>query len=136
MVRKKLIVVLAGLAMVLSMASQAFADCRTKIDLPDTALGAATDASGTAEVRARTRDGFVRQRFKVSMDARVADGTVFAVFVDDQLAGTITIVLGDGELELNNNNDKILPTAVDPVCSIKTVEVRNGGGMTLLQGSF
>src|SRR5438034_470789 len=36
--------------------------------------------------------------------------------VDGNVAGPITIVAGDGELELNNNNGKTLPAGVSPVC--------------------
>ncbi len=116
--------------MVLTMAAQAFAaDCRNRIALVATDAGVAIDASGTAEVRAQG----TQQRFKVGMDARVADGTTFEVRVNGNsgagilgdLAGTITITLGVGELGLNNNNDATLPTGVDPVCSIGAVQVGN-----------
>jgi hypothetical protein len=120
----------AVLAMVVNFAEAS--DCRKKISLDATSAGAAIDSSGTAEVRAQG----AKQRFKVSMDARVADGTTFAVLADGLLAGTITIALGDGELELNNNNGKTLPAGVAPVCEIGTVEVKDGGSNLVLNGSF
>jgi len=43
------------------------------------------------------------------MDARVPNVTTYLVRVDGNVAGPITIVAGDGELELNNNNGKTLP---------------------------
>jgi hypothetical protein len=119
--------------MVLTVAAQAFAvDCRTKIPLTATADGVAIDASGTAEAR----EVGAQKRFKVSMDARVADGTTFAVRVNDNLVGTITIVLGEGELGLNNNNDNVLPDGFNLFCTIGLVEVKDGAGTVVLQGTL
>ncbi|MBI3668796.1 MAG: hypothetical protein HY237_03310 [Acidobacteria bacterium] len=134
MFRKQITLALVALALVFATASQASADCRKKIALEATAAGAQIDASGTTEVRSRG----AQQRFKVSMDARVADATTFNVFVNGlpQPAGTITIVLGVGELDINNNNGNTLPAGVDPVCSIKSVEVKDGSGTLILSGSF
>jgi hypothetical protein len=106
--------------------------CDKRIDLVPTPEGNADDISGHADVRQRG----TQQRFKVSMDARVEDGTTFVVFANGRLAGTITISLGDGELELNNNNGKKLPTGVDPVCSIGAVVVVDENNTTVLEGSF
>lgn len=133
MFQKQLITGLALLAMLFSLSSAALADCQNKITLSPSAAGVQIDASGTAEVRAR---GTADQRFKVSIDARVADGTTFAVFANGQLAGTITIALGAGELDLNNHNGSVLPAGTDPVCSIASVEVRDGSGTVILSGSF
>lgn len=133
MLKKQITVALVALAMVFSMASLALADCQNRIALFASAKGAQIGASGTAEVRAR---GTADQRFKVSIDAAVADGTTFAVFANGQLAGTITIALGAGELDLNNRNGNVLPAGTDPVCSIMSVEVRDGSGTTILNGSF
>lgn len=132
MLRKQLTVALVALAVLFAMASQASADCRKRISLDASAAGVQIGASGTAEARAQG----TAQRFKVSIDAAVADGTTFSVFANGQLAGTITIALGAGELDLNNNNGKVLPAGVNPVCSIKTVEVRDGSGTAILTGSF
>ncbi|MBI3780028.1 MAG: hypothetical protein HY278_03070 [candidate division NC10 bacterium] len=140
--RRKSFGALVGLALLLMVvnlaearraggSSGSSADCRKKISLAATSAGAAIDSSGTAEVRAQG----AKQRFKVSMDARVADGTTFAVFANGQLAGVITIELGDGELELNNNNGKTLPDGVNPVCAISTVEVTDGSNL-ILHGNF
>ncbi len=132
MFRKHVGVSLAVLALVLAVATHASADCRNKITLSPSTAGASIDASGTAEVRARG----TQQRFKVSIDAAVPDGTTFNVFANSQLAGTITIAAGAGELDLNNNNGNTLPSGVDPVCSISSVEVRSGNGTVILSGSF
>ncbi|MBI4524735.1 MAG: hypothetical protein HY695_13100 [Deltaproteobacteria bacterium] len=109
----------------------ASANCQKKIALTATAAGAALDISGTAEVRKRG----AQQRFKVSMDAAVEDGATFVVFANNLPVGTITISLGDGELEVNNNNGKVLPAGVNPVCSIGPVVVVDGNTV-VLEGSF
>ncbi len=132
MIRKQLMVALAALALVLTMAASSYADCQKKIALNEEAAGLAIDASGTAEVRARGD----RQRFKVSMDARVDNGTTFAVFANGQLAGTITIDLGAGQLELSNADGKTLPAGVDPVCGIGSVTVQDKNGTVILSGKF
>lgn len=106
--------------------------CQNKITLSATAEGVAIDASGTAEVRKKG----TQQRFKVSMDAEVADGTTFVVYANGLPAGTITITLGDGELDLNNNNGRALPAGVDPVCSIGPVVVTDDQGTHVLEGTF
>lgn len=51
---------------------------------------AGLDVSGQAEVR----DQGGRQKFKVSMDARVANGTTFIVMANGAATGTVTIVAG------------------------------------------
>ncbi len=130
--RKRITVALAAVALMAAMVAQADSGFRKRITLSATAAGAQIDASGTAEVRASG----TQQRFKVSMDARVADGTTFAVYANGNLAGTITIVLGAGELDLNNNNGNVLPVGVDPVSGIKSVEVKDGNGTLILSGSF
>ena len=129
--RKRGTTALLVLALGVAMAAPAWADCQNKIALNVTPAGATIDASGTAEVRGEG----AKQRFKVSMDARVADGTTFEVFANGQLAGTITIALGAGELDLNNNNGAVLPTGDDPVCSVSTVDVL-AAGAAILQGTF
>ena len=130
--RKQLTSLVVGLVLVLAMAASASADCRSKITLA--ATGPAIDQSGSSEVRAR--DG--QQRFRVSIDARVAEGTTFEVFANGLLAGTITIdALGTGELDLNNNDGKTLPAGVDPVCGISSVAVQvPNNGPTVLYGKF
>jgi len=133
MFHKQLITGLAVLAMLFSLSSAALADCQKKLALSPSAAGVQIDASGTAEVRAR---GTADQRFKVSIDARVPDGTTIAVFANGQLAGTITIALGAGELDLNNHNGKVLPAGTDPACSVTSVEVKDGGGTVILSGNF
>ena len=128
--------VTAGLAMALGLATRVTAaDCQTRIALTPTTAGRAIDASGRAEVR--SRDGGARQDFKLRMDAAVADGTTFRVFANGRPAGTLTIVLGNGELEVNNDNGQTLPAGLDPVCSIGPVLVTNATGtVAILFGSF
>lgn len=123
---------LAVMVMTLAVSASALADCQKKQELTVMAAGAAIDASGTAEVRAQR----TRQRFKVSIDARVPDGTTFLVFANGSPAGSITIELGAGQLELTNDNGKTLPAGVSPVCGIGSVAVVDGAGATILQTNF
>jgi hypothetical protein len=121
-----------GLLILGSLSVAQAADCQKKVQLQITAAGAAIDSSGAAEVRSRGR----RQRLKVSIDARVADGTTYAVFVNNQLAGTLTISLGDGELELDSGDGANLPAGVTPVCGISTVDVKDSNGTIILHGTL
>lgn len=132
MTKKNLSLALAALALTLTGSSALAADCQLKSALSITASGAAIDSSGATEIRAQR----ARQRFRVSMDARVPDGTTFAVVVNGSLAGTITIELGNGELDLSNADGKTLPAAVNPVCGIQSIQVLDGAGNAVLQGSF
>jgi hypothetical protein len=110
-----------------------------EIVLTPTAAGRAIDASGDARVR---KDG-ARQDFKVEIDANVADGTVYRVFVtnsqfpgETRLAGRIVIAAGGGQLELSNENGRVLPHGVAPVLRIQTVIVKNAAGQNVLRGTF
>jgi hypothetical protein len=70
------------------------------------------------------------------MDAHVRNGAMFLVKANGQLAGTITIQLGAGELDLNTKDGAVLPPGVNPVCSITTVSVASPSGITVLNGNF
>lgn len=128
---KKKSIVIAITVLALTTAS-AWADCRKKINLIPTGAGISKDISGTAEVRASG----TAQKFKVSMDAAVRNGVIFVVKANGQLAGTITIQLGSGELDLNTKDGDTLPPGVNPVCSIGTVSVATPAGIAVLNGSF
>lgn len=131
--KKQFTLIAAAFLMMVLMAAPNFAaGCQKKIPLSITAAGFAIDSSGVAEVRARD----ARQVFKVSMDARVADGTTFFVSANGLPAGAITITLGGGELSLSNSNGQTLPSGVDPVCKIGLVEVKDGSGTVVLNGNF
>ncbi len=132
MTKKMVSLAVAAVLLTLTMTGSALASCQTKVALSITAAGAAIDASGTAEARAQGS----RQRFRVSIDARVADGTTFLVYANGSLAGAITIQLGSGELDLSNADGKALPPGVSPVCGIGTVQVSDGAGTVVLQGNF
>jgi len=132
MLRKERLTAVLVLALGVATAVPAFADCRNRSQLGITAAGAAIDSSGQFEARAQGAD----QSFRVSIDARVADGTVFEVFVNSQLAGTITIALGVGQLDLDNKDGAVLPLGVDPVCGVTTVAVATPGGDVILEGSL
>jgi hypothetical protein len=119
------VLAMAGLA----LAGSAQAECRRKINLTSAMQG---DFSGTAEVREQRS----QQKFKLSMDARVADGTTYIVSANGFAVGTITIRLGDGELELSNSNGKQMPQGTNPACSVASVAVLDSAGRTILSGSF
>lgn len=87
------------------------------------------DASGRVVIRAQG----ARQRFHVEVEAMVPDGTTFLVLADGNLAGSVMIQMGEGELELDTE-DGDLPEGLDPVTAIKMVTVTDAGGVVLLQG--
>jgi hypothetical protein len=120
----------AGISLMLT--TSVWADCRKKINLTVTSPGAASDSSGTAEVRQQG----AQQRFKLSMDSRVPDGTTYVVKANNLTIGAIVISLGDGELDLNNQNGKTLPSGINPACSVGPVSVTDGAGNVILMGSF
>lgn len=127
--KKSIIIAMTVLALT---AASAWADCRKKINLIPTGAGVSKDISGTAEVRALG----TAQKFKLSMDAAVHNGAIFVVKANGQLAGTITVQLGSGELDLNTKDGDTLPPGVNPVCSINTVLVTTPAGVAVLNGSF
>ena len=122
----------AALGMASLFSTGAFADCRKRANLTATAAGAGLNLSGHTEVREQGG----RQKFKLSMDARVANGTTFIVMANGAAAGTITIVAGDGEQEVKNYDGQTLPAAVNPVCTVGPVVVTNAAGVPVLSGSF
>ena len=110
-----------------------------EIVLRPTAAGQSIGVSGDARVR---KDG-AREDFKVEIDANVADGAVFRVFVTNaqfpderNRAGRIVIAAGGGQLELSNENGRVLPRGVSPVLQIQTVIVKDAAGQTVLRGRF
>ena len=110
-----------------------------EIVLTPTAAGLDIGASGDARIR---KDG-PRQDFKVEIDANVADGTVFRVFVtnaqfpgETNRAGRIVIAAGGGQLEISNENGRVLPHGVAPVLQIQKVIVKDATGQVVLRGSF
>ncbi|MGE0885460.1 MAG: hypothetical protein AB7P14_18080 [Blastocatellales bacterium] len=133
MLRRQLSVVTMIITLALSTAAMAFADCQKRTVLSIPATGNRDDLSGVAEARSVGK----RQRFRVSMDARVAEGTTYSVYADGILAGVVIIdAFGVGELEISNDNGKPMPAAVNPVCAIRMVEVRDLNGIVVLSGNF
>lgn len=97
--------------------------------LMPTPAGATLDASGHFEIRVQGS----RQRFHLEAEVLIPNGTIFMVFADSNLAGTVTIQMGEGELRLDSE-DGDLPEGMDPVRSIKTVTVTDANGNVILQG--
>jgi hypothetical protein len=131
MMSKQSISTLAGFMLVFAPALYAYADCRNRIDLTATDAGAAIMAEGNAEVRQEQ----ARERFKVQLEAAVADGTNFFAFADEVFAGTLTTAAGFAELELDSE-DGTLPPELSPVCNISQVQVTDENGVLILFGSF
>lgn len=134
MLRKQMLASAFALGMFVTLSGPAFADCNTKITL--TSTGVQSDASGTAELRAVD----TKQRIKVSIDSPVPDGTVYAVVTKTargaKVLGSLTISLGSGELELENNKGKGDPNATDPFCTVANVAVVDGNLQAILFGVF
>lgn len=121
---------LAAVALALAPAASPVttASCRLTAPLDITVKGAAIGSKGTTEVRG--------QRLRVSMDARVPDGTVFGVFVNGALAGTFAIELGAGEVELSHGHETCLRSGLNPVRETQRIEVMDRAGNQVLRGLF
>ena len=128
---KQLKAAVVSFALVLVPALYAHADCRNRTELIATDDGAAIDASGHAEARQQES----RERFKVEMEADVANGTVFYAFADGQFAGTLTISSRAAELELDSEKGT-LPDELRPVCNLSLVEIIDANGVLILFGNF
>jgi hypothetical protein len=122
---------LVGLALALTPALYAHADCRHRTLLGATDDGAAIGASGNAEARQQ----ILAERFKVQVEADVADGTVFNAFADGHFAGSVTTALGVAELELDTEAST-LPDELRPVCNLSLVEVTDANGTLVLFGNL
>jgi hypothetical protein len=121
---------LVGLALSFTPALYAHADCRHRTLLDATDDGAAIGASGNAEARQQ-----ISERFKVQVEADVADGTVFSAFADGHFAGSVTTALGIAELELDTEAFT-LPDELRPVCNLSLVEVTDENGTLVLFGNL
>lgn len=108
------------------------ATCRLTSPLDITAAGAAIGTRGTTEVRAEGE----RQRLRVSMDARVPDGTIFGVFVNGSLAGTLAIELGAGEVDLSHGDGTCSRSGMNTVRGTQRIEVMDRAGNQVLRGMF
>ncbi len=106
-------------------------DGRKRVSLVATAAGAAVGAHGQAEIRV---DG-QRQRFKIEVEADVADGTVLRIAANGQAVGTLSIRFGEGEFELESEGSS-LPAGLDSIDAIATVTVKTETGVTLLTAGF
>ena len=120
-----------GLALAFTPALYAHADCRHRTQLAATDDGAAIGASGNAEARQQIS----AERFKVQVEADVADGTAFSAFADGHFAGTVTTALGVAELELDTEAFT-LPDELRPVCNLSLVEVTDENGTLVLFGNL
>lgn len=103
-----------------------------KVKLVATVDGKAIRAHGSAKTKVKG----TRQQFEAEVEARVADGTTFDIFVTNNgatvKAGSVTMSDGEGELELEKN----FPDGVAPVNTITTVSVRDSNGVEIATGTF
>jgi hypothetical protein len=129
---------LVGFAVALTPILQAHADCRHRTRLAATDDGAAIGASGNAEARQQTSPiyyGGARERFKVQIEAYVADGTLFNAYADGQFAGTLETALGVAEIELDTETFTMLQE-LRPVCNLSVVEVTDENGTLIAFGNL
>jgi hypothetical protein len=98
------------------------------ISLIPTPAGVAIDATGRIEIRARGSE----QHFEVGMDAAVPDGAAFTVVANGRPAGTMVLASGAGNMHLHNLGSD-LPSGVDPVCHLRTVEIWDSDGNVVLE---
>lgn len=92
-----------------------------------TSQGMAVGASGHVSRRIQGQ----RQRLHVEVEANVSDGAVFRVFADGIPVGSLTFRLHEAEFQLESEN-AMLPTGLDSIAAIKTVQVVDAGGAVLL----
>lgn len=100
-----------------------------KINLTATA-DAPNGSKAVSELRIRSGNS----RYKVQVEANVADGTVYNVSANGIQIGSITMKLHRGELELEHN--AVLPAGLSSLADITTVTVSNTGGTALFNGTF
>ncbi len=110
--------------------SSAGPDNAARHSLMTTSAGQSVRASGFWETRVRGD----RERFKVEIDANMPDGATFLVLVNSLAAGSIVLKLHEGELELDTNDNKVLPEGVRPVGAIRSVQVLAPDGTVILEG--
>src|SRR5262249_59313464 len=96
---------------------------------PDhTPAAIATDAPGRIEIRARGSE----QHFEVGMDAALADGALSTVLANGHPAGTMALASGAANLYLHNRACD-LPAGLDPICNLRTIEIRDSNGNVVLE---
>lgn len=104
-------------------------EIRLRTDLTGGAIAGKTP-HGHAESRSQT--GRNRSEFKVEVeDVNLADGTSLEVDVNGAKVGTLTLKLGEGELELDSQDHDIVP-AVKKGDVVTVV----GAAGALLSGAF
>ena len=126
----KLMAAAVGIVGITALSTQASAECHKKMELKST--GRVAEVSGEADVR--SNDSL--QRFKITTDAKVADGTTYVLYVNGLAAGTVTFLLNTGEAEFNNNNGGVMPNGAESVCSVSTVELRDANNLPVVLGAF
>jgi hypothetical protein len=101
---------------------------RMRRALEATPAGQAIFAKGYVELR------FIgpREKFKVEVEAMAPEGTTFLVLANGLAVGTVRIQFGEGELELSNEDGRVLPEALRPLNAVSRVEVVNESGMVIL----
>jgi len=130
--RRIAVLAVTGLAILGARAASADEDCQKHIKLAKASGGVFMDASGTADVAAHGG----RETFKVSVRVPVPNSVPFLVYANGQLAGTVVVTAGGGQLEFSSEGKPPLPPGLKPVCRVGAVQVTTPGGGLVLQGRF
>jgi len=129
----RLAVLTAAVVAIFTMrAARADQECQKHIKLAKASGGVFMDASGAADVTAHGG----RETLKVSVRVPVPNSVPFLVYANGQLAGTVVVTAGGGQLELSSEGKLPLPSGLTPVCKVGSIKVTTSGGGLVLQGRF
>ncbi len=106
-------------------------DVRKRANLTATQAGMMIGASGRIDARVQGQ----RQRFKVEIEANVADNTMFHVMANGMDMGALAMRFDEAELEIETDNSS-LPAGLDSVGSITMVTVVDSSGATILSAAL
>lgn len=104
---------------------------RARVSLAATDAGNAIGATGHADLRAQGNE----QRLSVEMEANVPDGTVFTLTANNIPIGTITIQLGEGEFEFEQESGQTLTGGLLPA-AITSLALTDSSNAAVLQAQF
>ncbi|MFN7949114.1 MAG: hypothetical protein U0Z53_27420 [Blastocatellia bacterium] len=132
---RKMTMMVASLALLFSMAvpSLAGGEFHRRAELQKTESELEREHHGLVEIDRKGE----KDRFRVSVETRAPEGTTYAIYADDRLAGIITIdAFGHGEFERRGDDGKPMPAVLSNVTAIAGVKVKNEDGMVVLKVDF
>jgi hypothetical protein len=104
---------------------------RKRVQLTASDLGATIAAEGSADLRSQGVDS----RLKLEVEAKVADGTVWSVVVNGNVAlGSLTFSLMESELRLDTA--ALANAGITDVSTITSVQINDAGGNAVLSATF